>query len=127
MEICLRLPWPPSVNRIWRTTKTGKMYMTKEAKAYKHLVWVYAQSLATPKFAITDVLHLGCHCYPPDKRSRDLDNLMKIICDSLQYSGIIPNDKQIKSLCMEMHPHVPGTDGWIVVNIKSLDEKYFSA
>jgi len=99
------------------------MYMTKEAKAYKRLVWVYALSLATPKFAITDVLELTLYAYPPDKRKRDLDNLAKLVLDSLQYAGIIPNDNQVKLLHMEMREAVPDTEGWIVVDIKSRDEK----
>jgi len=97
------------------------MYMTKEAKKYKKCVWAYCVSIAAFRFAITDVLDATLYAYPPDKRKRDLDNLVKVILDSLQYAGIIPNDNQVKSIFMEMKDAVPETEGWVLVQIKSRD------
>lgn len=39
--------------------------------------------------------------FPPDKRRRDLDNLNKIILDSLQKAGLFHDDSQIDYLSIE--------------------------
>jgi len=39
--------------------------------------------------------------FPPDKRRRDLDNLIKAIQDSLQYAGVYEDDSQIDYLTIK--------------------------
>lgn len=47
-------------------------------------------------------LQVWLEAYPPDKRRRDIDNLLKAVFDSLQKSGIILDDSQIKSVHARM-------------------------
>lgn len=42
--------------------------------------------------------------YPPDKRKRDIDNLIKIVADSLQDARIYENDSQIDKIIIERLP-----------------------
>ena len=58
-----------------------------------------------------------CLCvFPPDKRKRDLDNLLKISIDSLQKAGFFHDDSQIDSL--EVHRFEVFPEGKIEVSIR---------
>ena len=85
----VRLPYPPSVNSIWRYYN-GRMLLSKKGRLYydslKYLP--YVQPLDPP-------YHLYLKVRPPDKRKRDLDNVIKVVCDSLQKLGVIEDDSLI--------------------------------
>ena len=38
------------------------------------------------------------HLYPPDGRRRDLDNHLKILCDTLTHAGVWDDDEQVDDL-----------------------------
>ncbi len=52
-------------------------------------------------------LTLTATFHPPDNRRRDLDNLMKLLQDSLQHAGLYDDDSQIKHLHMHMGAPLP--------------------
>lgn len=47
---------------------------------------------------LTGRLAVSIRVYPPDKRRRDLDNLMKCLIDALQHAGMYQDDSQIDRL-----------------------------
>lgn len=98
--ISYELPWPPSVNALWRMGR-GKWYMTKEAKNYKDAVYYIVTLLKAPNFDSKQRLSLTILAYPPDKRKRDIDNLVKIVGDSLQAAKVFEDDSQIDRLLVE--------------------------
>lgn len=100
MNINLLLPWPPSVNRLWRMGK-GNWYSTAEAKNYKETVYYLIFSSRCGKFDDTARLMLEVYLYPPSKRSFDIDNSCKVIFDSLQNAKVFHNDSQIDKLWVE--------------------------
>lgn len=51
---------------------------------------------------------LSLSIFPPDRRVRDIDNILKQLCDALQYSGMINNDKQIRKLYVEFSAVIKG-------------------
>ena len=59
-------------------------------------------------------------CYPPDRRRRDLDNLLKALQDSLQAAGAFEDDSQIKELRMKMEDPIEG--GMVHVQLKTISE-----
>lgn len=98
--ITIDLPFPVSVNRIWRSGQ-GKTYRSEP-----YLRWITQANghwlEQKPKLKIKRIdglytLHV-VYC-PPDKRSRDLDNLVKCLNDFAQGAGIVLNDAQ----CRELH------------------------
>lgn len=92
------LPYPPSVNRLWRTTKTGGMYSSKEYKDWaKHAEWAIAAQIKGA--GVKGEYALEVVAVKPDKRRRDLGNLEKAISDILQSTGVIENDY----LCQDLH------------------------
>jgi crossover junction endodeoxyribonuclease RusA len=43
-------------------------------------------------------LRVEIEAWPPDKRKRDLDNILKSLLDALTYAGIWEDDSQIDDL-----------------------------
>lgn len=108
----LELPYPPSVNsykRVGRTvmTKKGKIYQqrvnTAKTNLFYYEVWVIIKNLKAIKRISMPIdstidLCLSVDAYFPDKRVRDLDNILKALLDSLVKGGLIKDDSQIKKL-----------------------------
>tara|TARA_R110000787_G_scaffold104653_2_gene211921 strand:+ start:1079 stop:1447 length:369 start_codon:yes stop_codon:yes gene_type:complete len=92
MKILL-LPFPPSVNALWRhargrTYKTAK-YTEWAADAQRHL-------LEQPKIkTITTPISVELAVGRPDKRKRDIDNIVKAVFDLLQNENVIEDDALI--------------------------------
>lgn len=97
----LVLPWPPSANRYWRHTG-NRVLVSREAKAYKSLIKGYA--LLWRRKQLLGRISLHIQAFPPDKRARDIDNLLKISIDSLEGCGLFENDSQIDKICIERMP-----------------------
>lgn len=98
------MPWPPSANRYWRHVQ-GRTLISREAKAYRNLIRQLSYGIK-PKSPIIGRVALGVDVYPPDKRKRDIDNLLKILIDSLQEAGYYYNDCQIDKIVIERRPMV---------------------
>jgi crossover junction endodeoxyribonuclease RusA len=91
----LTLPWPPSINHYWRHTRNGH-YISAEGKAYRDAVRAIvaaggAQTLSW-RVAVTIA------AYPPDRRRRDIDNVLKALLDALTHAGLWTDDEQIDDL-----------------------------
>jgi len=91
------LPFPPSVNRLWRASKGGKVYRsTKYTDWRNHALWALVGQCKGQKIEGPYVMTL--EAVRPDKRRRDLGNLEKAVSDILQSANLIENDH----LCEEM-------------------------
>lgn len=79
----LRLPYPPSANRYWRTDRGHLPHLSDEAKAYKKQVaWALVAQLGRAKPLQGDVvLHLVV--FRP-RKAGDLSNRIKVLEDVLQ-------------------------------------------
>lgn len=112
----LELPWPPSINTYWRRNG-GRYFISKRGQDYREYVskvcYAY-QGL----FVAEDRLRLRIKAYPPDKRRRDLDNILKGMIDSLQHAGLFPDDSQIDNLSIE---RMPEHEGKITVHVELID------
>ena len=90
MTTChISLPYPPSVNHIWRVGKGGRVHKSKEATAWANdAAWLVKASgvKVIGPYILSVIVHR------PDKRRRDLDNLAKALNDSLQAGGAIEDD-----------------------------------
>lgn len=92
----LELPWPPSINHYWRHAK-GRHFISLEGRLYRETVFWKASHYRN-QFKPKDKLQIHINAYPPDRRKRDLDNLLKSLLDSLQHAQIYNDDFQIDSL-----------------------------
>ena len=109
------LPWPPSVNRYYRHVGP-RVLISREGRKYRMMV-VSRLGGRFEKFAGT--VGLSAMCYPPDRRRRDLDNLLKALQDSLVHAGVMADDSQIKVLHLEMREPAP-PDGYVHIQLTPL-------
>lgn len=98
----LTLPWPPSTNTYYRNV-AGKMLISAKGREYRAAVadQVLIQrgaKLLAGRLAVVIVAHV------PDRRRRDLDNMLKSALDSLTHAGVWVDDSQIDSLTISRGP-----------------------
>ena len=118
----LTLPWPPSANTYYRHVSrgplAGRTLLSEAGRAYRKAVdAVVAQARARKALAVP--LEVRIAAFPPDRRKRDLDNLLKSVLDCLEASGVIENDNLIESLSIYRAERVAG--GQLEVQITALD------
>jgi crossover junction endodeoxyribonuclease RusA len=116
--IRLVLPWPPSVNRMWRTVRLAgsqRTLLSAEARRYREATRVACAASQGP---LTGRLKVTLFACPPDRRRRDLDNMTKAVLDVLQYALVIEDDSQIDDLRIIRLDRIAG--GRMVVEIEEL-------
>ncbi|GAA5786124.1 RusA family crossover junction endodeoxyribonuclease [Chitiniphilus shinanonensis] len=115
----ITLPWPPSTNRYWRHPTTGKLagrhLISEEGRRYR--VAVQEQVLVQRIRPTSGRLNVEVMAFPPDRRVRDLDNLLKSLLDSLTCAGAWGDDGHIDRLAIERGPVKSG--GEVVVTIQA--------
>lgn len=101
--IILDLPYPPSVNRIWRASKTASGKNVHLAPSY--VKWRdEANALLMTKrgwmmHRIAGQFSVELALSPPKGHIRgDLDNRIKAVLDFLQRATIVANDKHCQSI-----------------------------
>ncbi|MGN6094238.1 MAG: RusA family crossover junction endodeoxyribonuclease [Luteibacter jiangsuensis] len=120
--IALTLPWPPSVNRIWRTPNkgplAGRTMLAADGREYRLAVQntVLNQLRSFPQLPgrLKVVLTLN----PPDRRRRDIDNSAKAVLDSLMHAGVYRDDSQIDDLHIVREQII--SPGRVLVSIEEL-------
>jgi crossover junction endodeoxyribonuclease RusA len=91
----LWLPFPPSANRLWRTG-SGRVFKSAEYSGWLIEAAVEARKQKFNKFI--GAYKLSMTAARPDKRKRDLDNLIKPVSDLLASIGAIENDSQAEQI-----------------------------
>ena len=92
--IRLILPYPPSVNRLWRATKTGRVYSSPKYKEWRgHALWAIKEQCRTLR--VTGMYKMTLLAVRPDRRKRDIGNLEKAVSDVLTAAQVVEDD----SLC----------------------------
>lgn len=95
--LTLELPWPPSVNHYWRSVPGRGVLVSAEGRQYRQDVQMQVLiQRAAKKFA--GRLRVTVIALPPDKRKRDLDNLLKSSLDAMTHAGVWMDDSQIDDL-----------------------------
>lgn len=92
----IELPWPPTVNHYY-TVARGRKILSTRGRKYKEQAWLHMLAKGRPVGA-KGLVSVFIRAYPPDKRKRDLDNLLKPILDVLTLSGMIEDDSLIEDL-----------------------------
>ena len=114
----MTLPWPPSVNSYWRhPTKgalAGRHLISEEGRHYRKYIsdLVFVNRLS---FNLTGRLSIHIDAYPPDRRRRDLDNILKALLDALTHARVIEDDSCIDDLRIVRQP--PRANGEIHLTI----------
>lgn len=100
--INLTLPWPPSTNVYYRNID-GKTLISAAGRQYRkdvadQVLIQRGAKLYQGRLGVDIVAHV------PDKRRRDLDNILKAVLDSLTHAGVYADDSQIDELNVKRGP-----------------------
>ncbi|MCT7656148.1 RusA family crossover junction endodeoxyribonuclease [Oceanimonas sp. NS1] len=104
--ISLELPWPPSMNQMWRRVN-GRTVLCKAAREYRNKVAPLVL-LARANKHLAGRIRVDVVAQPPDHRQRDLDNMLKAPLDALTHAGVYLDDSQIDRLLIERGPVCKG-------------------
>ena len=116
MEVTL--PWPPTVNTYYRHVVIGKAPRTlisESGRRYREVVKGLVATMA-PKRLEGD-LSVQIEAWFPDRRRRDLDNVLKALLDSLTHAGVWHDDSQVTDLRITKAPLI---GGMVKVQIKEV-------
>ena len=106
------LPYPPSINRYWRSV-AGRMIISSKGRTYRKAV--VRRLAAEGARELGGRLAVKVEVYPPDRRRRDLDNVLKCLLDGLAHGGAYRDDSQIDRLVVDRCRATDG--GRIIVKI----------
>lgn len=121
MKDTFSMPYPPSVNGYWQPLCFGKrasLSLTKKGKDYRLLAAKHLMMQRVCRGKTTDRLKVIIEVFPPDRRKRDLDNILKGLLDAITKYEIWGDDSQVDDLRVVRKPIVKG--GNIVVTINSI-------
>ena len=119
-DVIATLPWPPSVNHYYRRVG-NRTLISREGRRYRRAVCSMLCGGGPRKPPAGGRIALAMDAYPPDRRRRDLDNLLKAMQDSLGHAGVYEDDSQIDLLIVRRCEVVKG--GKSVVEIIDLPLK----
>lgn len=96
---------PPSWNAVYKTSRNGHIYMTKDGKEWKTLACArlrtekHCQKLDT----IEHKVFIRYEIYLANAERSDIDNRLKLTNDVLEESGVIANDYLIYGALIHKH------------------------
>lgn len=98
--LSLSLPYPPSQNHYWMSLRrgplAGRVIISTAGKKYRDAI---VRSTSIPPGWNPDArMGVAIVAHPPDRRRRDIDNLLKPLLDALMHSVIFTDDCQIDDL-----------------------------
>lgn len=125
-RITIKLPWPISVNRLYKNIKAkkghhGNKALTTEGKNYIDFAIIeIIKQLKNKKVKhIPGVIECWKIFQPRDNRTKDITNLEKILNDILEKAGLIDNDFKIWKYHGERI--IPKKPGDVEITIQPLD------
>lgn len=93
--VVYELPYTPSINHYWRRVG-DRTLISRTGRLFRKRV---VDQLAYQGVEATDGrVGLFISVFPPDRRRRDLDNILKALLDALQHGGVYQDDSQIDSI-----------------------------
>ena len=96
MKLEITLPFPPTVNTYYRNFN-GRSIISKKGREYRVAV---AEQVLIQRAAkhLDHAVKVEIKAYRPDRRRRDLDNLLKSLLDSMTHAGVMSDDALIEDL-----------------------------
>jgi crossover junction endodeoxyribonuclease RusA len=118
--VTLALPWAPSVNHYWRRVG-NRTLLSKAGRAYKTAVYgCVLEQLGLVRTPMRGAVCISLALHPPDRRCRDIDNVIKATLDAITTAGVWEDDSQV----VELHARMlaPTKGGACLVEITTAQE-----
>ena len=104
MPIILDLPYPPSVNHYWGQ-RGNHRFIGAKGKAFRLAVNEEAEGVVPIEGRVAIYVAL----FPPDRRKRDIDNVLKSLLDALEHAGCFTDgDHQVDEINIKRCEIIPG-------------------
>ena len=103
MKVFLTLPYPPSVNAMYRAYR-GRVVTSDKYKAWKqetHYKCAFGLRLSEARGYGDSDIEIEAKVFLPDNRKRDIDNILKPTLDMLESVGYIKDDSQVRKITIE--------------------------
>ena len=110
----ITLPWPPTVNTYYTVARNRKI-LSKRGRQFKEHAGLLIRS---PEKPLEGDISVFIRAYPPDRRKRDIDNILKPVLDVLTTAGIYEDDSQVIDLRIQRF--YPSGDGRVEVMVDGL-------
>ena len=91
---------PPTVNHLYRSTKTGRRYKTALGKLYNDYISLNFMNIWKSE-AYEGPIELRIKLTASNRRRWDIDNRVKALQDGLMAGGVIKDDSQVEVLHVE--------------------------
>jgi len=112
MHIQLELPYPPSVNHYWGQAGNHR-FIGKKGKEFRAQVMDAVNEAGFSALEGRLAVHIAL--FPPDRRKRDVDNVLKSLLDACEHAGCYENDSQIDELHITRRDVVKGGACTIII------------
>lgn len=124
--LSIRLPFPPSMNSIWRAVPNRGMILSRAGRKYREdALWVISTQHGDQK-PLTGRLEVVIEVFVPDRRKRDLSNIPKAVEDAITKAGTIwLDDEQIDDLRVVRREVTKPAE--VIVHIRELPKDYSPA
>jgi crossover junction endodeoxyribonuclease RusA len=108
--LSVTLPYPPSVNRLWRQARKRVIRSTQYESWLNAASWFVRDAVLKTgdRKGVSGPYALYVRLCPPDKRARDLDNTLKAISDALKEGAAIEGDHLCQYIEAQWDPSVEG-------------------
>lgn len=124
LEVRARI-WPPSCNNIWRRVG-GHTTLSRAALEFRRAMCAELTALRArkkiPREPITCLVLVTMAFFPPDRRRRDPDNLLKAPLDALTHARVWLDDSQVRIISGGLCAPVKG--GGLLIRIADLGEEW---
>lgn len=115
--IALTLPYPPSVNKLWRSVR-GRSIKSADYRSWEKACEAHHQPTGG---SIQGEYRLLLEAQRPDKRRRDLGNLEKASSDMLVHLGVIRDDCDAEEITLRWVKEDMG--GMIRLTVEAITEE----
>ena len=85
-------PMPPSINDYYGRRPSGGVYIKKEGKEFREKVVAKVMDSYGDFPTFTEPVRVVVDRYPPDRRRRDADNILKALLDAIKHAGVYRDD-----------------------------------
>jgi crossover junction endodeoxyribonuclease RusA len=96
----MELPWPPSVNGYWHMFPGQSPSLAPAGKKFRRHVaaLALASGIVRKQGMLAGNVAVDVIAFPPDRKVRDIDNLLKALLDALTHARIWNDDRQVADL-----------------------------
>ncbi len=119
--LSMELPVPPSMNNYWKPRIGGGVRISDAGKRFRTNVAVCLLEQGGYRFGLKDRVAVAIVFHPPDRRRRDLDNILKALLDALEHAEVYRDDSQIDDLLVKRGEVRPRA-GCVLVRVSRLGE-----